>query len=756
MMENLILAQTFVAEPPAPPLQPNAFQRKRKVLHFYQDFGQRGGIEQFLKQVGQGLQPTPDFETVFVCCQQTPLYQSLREAGLSVHGIESPPVFSRSFLRSLDFSAFRQLKVILELEQPDLIHLHIGLLEPLLFQRWGIPVALTFHGYGSLYSNRQTQNPLKKLWKSLLKRAFRFTVNRLDALWIVSRAEQARLLAEGFLPSPECGQVLANGVPLQAIQQQAMNADSPALKADLQIPKTARCVTFINRLDANKNPAHFLALAAQLNQQPAFADCYFLLAGDGPLKAEVQTACQSLPQVRYLGYRREVPALLAMTDVLVYPAMAEGFGLGLVEAMALGVPCVAYASEGAREILDTPTTRQCLVPVGDEQQLQTTVTQFLQLPAVEKQALGKALQTRSLAFDESAFMQKLTAEYRRLLPRISVLLPVYNGERCIFSAVQSVLNQSYPHLELIVIDDGSTDGTREVLAGIQDNRLRLIAQPNQGVAAARNLGFQNATGDFIAFIDADDVWLPHKIAEELKIIRQKTTPEQPVCLVYSSYYAVDEQGALINLPSIHTESGDLSEAVLAHEGIFLPSTALVHRTVFEAVGGFQTTCYHEDRVFFIEACQRFPAYSTEKRLVRYQQSLSGRCRSVLQDYDAALTAELSIVETLRDRLPPSQLETLALRQRRNLVYRFLMYGYTAQAQQLYYEMQKEMQTADLPAELFSGKKGKLALLSLKTGINFLVGARLFTQAFFRIGSQRQPAFRTINIPSVRLKETAPC
>lgn len=688
-----------------------------------------GGIERYLLQTGRALADQGAFDPVFVCCEKTPLYHQLQQAGLKVYGLQRSSFFSKSFLRSLDFIALNRLRKIIQMEKPDIVHVHIGLLETLLPQVWGCPVIFTFHGYGTLYSNRYTNNPLKRWFKAGIQALFQQTAKRLDQLLIVSHAEQQRLLKEGFLSPENAGQVLQNGVPVDAIQKQATAINPQAFKAQLGFLPEQRIITFINRLDDNKNPCHFVALAHRFTQRPEFQDCQFLIAGDGPLRAKIQSAAERLPNLHYLGYRDDIPALLGVTDVLIYPALAEGFGLGLVEALAVGTPCLAYASEGATEILDTPETVDCLVPVGDLERLDAKLQTALSLPLSEKQQLTANLRQRAEAFDLTGAMRQLEAVYRHLTPKVSILLPVYNGADCVLKAVASVLGQTYPHWELIVIDDGSTDNTLSVLSAIQDERVRVINQNNQGVAVARNHGFTHARGDYIAFIDADDVWLPHKLAEEVKVIRKNTTADAPACLVYSSYFAVDEADRLLNLPGVYLDSGDLSEAVLAHEGIFLPSTAMTHRSVFEAIGGFKPACYHEDRVFFIQACQRFPAYPTGKRLVLYRQSLSGRCRSVLKNYEEALSAELSIVDTLSDTLTESQRELLSIRQQRNLIFRFLMYNYLVQARRLFEVLKRDGWESG--EALFAGKKGTLALLSLSTGINFLVAARLLTQGFTR-------------------------
>lgn len=688
-----------------------------------------GGIEKYLLQVGQAMAADDAFAPVLVCSAGTPLHERLKQAGLKVHGVSSHPIFAKSFLRSLDVTGLRQLKRILDIEKPDIVNVHIGLLETLLLKAWGYPVVFTFHGYGSLYSDRFTQNPLKRLFKNVVKHLCRKTAYGVDRLLIVSKAEQARLLREGFLPTAATGQVMHNGVSTAEIQQAVAETDTQTLKRQLNLPEKSRIITFINRLDTNKNPCHFLALAKQLANQAAFQDCHFLIAGDGPLASQVQEAVSRQENLHYQGYRDDVPALLAITDVLVYPTRAEGFGLGLVEAMAAGVPCVAYTSEGATEILDTDATRFGLVPVGRLDLLTEKLETVLAFSSTERAAYGNALAERAKQFDSVASVEKLKNVYLQLTPKISILLPVYNGENCVLKAVQSVLTQTYPHWELIVINDGSTDETAQTLATIQDERVQVFHRPNQGVAAARNFGFSQATSEYIAFIDADDIWLPNKLAEEVRVIRSHTHDHLPACLVFSSYFAVDESERLVNRPAIYRETGDLAEAVLEHEGIFLPSTALVHRTVFETVGGFQQACYHEDRVFFIEACQQFPAYGTGKRLVLYRQSLSGRCRAVLQNYGQALEAELSIVATLKRSLSQHQLKQLSTRQLRNLVFRFLMYNYLEQACQLLASLESgERRNVE---HLLTGKKGQLTSLSLQSRINFLFAARLLTQGVLK-------------------------
>lgn len=103
-------------------------------------------------------------------------------------------------------------------------------------------------------------------------------------------------------------------------------------------------------------------------------------------------------------------------------------------------------------------------------------------------------------------------------PLVSVVIPAYNSERYIADAIDSVLQQDYPALEIWVVDDGSTDSTREVVRRYGD-RVQLLSQQNKGSAAARNLGVVNATGKYIAFLDADDVWWKHKIRFQIDALQ---------------------------------------------------------------------------------------------------------------------------------------------------------------------------------------------------------------------------------------------
>ncbi len=136
-------------------------------------------------------------------------------------------------------------------------------------------------------------------------------------------------------------------------------------------------------------------------------------------------------------------------------------------------------------------------------------------------------------------------------PRVSVIIPTYNCDRYIAEAVESVLSQHYQDYEVLVIDDGSTDRTGSVLA-VYGDRIRIVVQENQGVAAARNHGLKLAQGDFVAFLDADDVMLPHKLAAQVAVFDADQS-NASVGMVHSGWRRVDKDGhRLMDVEPWHT------------------------------------------------------------------------------------------------------------------------------------------------------------------------------------------------------------
>jgi len=160
-----------------------------------------------------------------------------------------------------------------------------------------------------------------------------------------------------------------------------------------------------------------------------------------------------------------------------------------------------------------------------------------------------------------------------------VVIPVFNGAAFVAKAVASVRAQNLPDVEIIVVDDGSTDGTQTVLAQLAaTSGIRWFQQDHGGPARSRNRGIREASGEFIALLDCDDIWLPGKLDAQLQIFSAR--PE--VGLVHTDYEVVDEQGGVEDRVAARRSPEPLVRA-FAGGHTALPSTLLIRRTVLETV-----------------------------------------------------------------------------------------------------------------------------------------------------------------------------
>ena len=168
-------------------------------------------------------------------------------------------------------------------------------------------------------------------------------------------------------------------------------------------------------------------------------------------------------------------------------------------------------------------------------------------------------------------------------PFVSVIIPTYNRKNLIVRAVDSVLNQSFRNFELLVIDDGSADGTESVMTGIQDNRLRYLPLPeNGGPAKARNEGIRLARGEYIAFLDSDDAWRKDKLQKQLEMANQGF---QAVFCKYLIHGDRESRMPVeMSFDVCRTEHGFL-DILLDQNKIGTP-TLLISRAVVERIGGF--------------------------------------------------------------------------------------------------------------------------------------------------------------------------
>ena len=162
---------------------------------------------------------------------------------------------------------------------------------------------------------------------------------------------------------------------------------------------------------------------------------------------------------------------------------------------------------------------------------------------------------------------------------VSVVVPVYNVELYISQTIQSVLQQTYNNFELLIIDDQSPDRSVAICQQFEDSRIRIISQKNRGLAGARNTGIREAKGDYIAFLDGDDLWLPEKLAQHV----QHLEAEPQVGVSFSRSQFVDSQGRSMGIYQMPKLTEITPEHLLCRNPIGNGSAPVIRREVLEAI-----------------------------------------------------------------------------------------------------------------------------------------------------------------------------
>ncbi len=194
--------------------------------------------------------------------------------------------------------------------------------------------------------------------------------------------------------------------------------------------------------------------------------------------------------------------------------------------------------------------------------------------------------------------------------QISVIIPSFNREKTLIRALNSVIEQTSKANEIIVIDDGSTDNTAEIIRQ-QYQQVKLIQQSNQGVSAARNTGIKSAKFKWIALLDSDDEWLPDKLAT----IRQEQQHNPDEILFHSNEIWI-RNGTRVNQMNKHAKYGGQIFEFCLPLCVISPSAAIIHHSVFDQIGLFDENlpaC--EDYDLWLRLCHRFPVFYLDKPLI---------------------------------------------------------------------------------------------------------------------------------------------
>lgn len=196
---------------------------------------------------------------------------------------------------------------------------------------------------------------------------------------------------------------------------------------------------------------------------------------------------------------------------------------------------------------------------------------------------------------------------------ISVIIPTFNRRQLLGRAIESVLKQTYSPMEIIVIDDGSNDGTRELIKN-KYPEVKYIYQDNSGISSTRNLGINKSTGNWIAFLDSDDEWLPGKLQSQIEALIQN--PEFKICHTNEIWI---RNGRRVNPKKKHQKFGGKIFKKCLPLCVISPSSVLIHKSVFHEFGYFDTNlpaC--EDYDMWLRICAFLPVlYIPDELIIKY-------------------------------------------------------------------------------------------------------------------------------------------
>ncbi|WP_199464366.1 glycosyltransferase family 2 protein [Acaryochloris thomasi] len=241
----------------------------------------------------------------------------------------------------------------------------------------------------------------------------------------------------------------------------------------------------------------------------------------------------------------------------------------------------------------------------------------------------------------------------RKIPAVSVVVPAYNSMEYLPETISSLLAQSYTDFEVIIVNDGSTDNTQEWGSQIQDSRVVLISQENRGLSGARNTGICHAKGQYIAFLDADDLWHPSKLKKQV----QELDNNASAGLVYSWVSYIDDQGRSTGKCLRNSETGMIWDTLIQHNIVECGSVAMVRRECFDQCGLFDEALKSavEDWDMWLRIAAQYPFAVVKEALTYYRQHPGGASKdwkSMERSYQVVIEKAFSTapaaVQSLKD------------------------------------------------------------------------------------------------------------
>lgn len=219
------------------------------------------------------------------------------------------------------------------------------------------------------------------------------------------------------------------------------------------------------------------------------------------------------------------------------------------------------------------------------------------------------------------------------MPQISVIIPVYNGEKTIKTTLESVISQTFTDIEVLLINDGSTDKTVEIASQIPDERIKIFNYENAGLSASRNRGITQAKSDLVAFIDADDLWTADKLTSQFKALTNR--PNADIAYSWTDY--IDNNGNFHKSGRRIIAEGDIFPQLLVNNILESGSNPLIRKRLFAEVGDFDESLpAAEDWDMWLRLAAKYQFVCTKKVGIFYRITSNSMSTNLIRQEQSCL------------------------------------------------------------------------------------------------------------------------
>ena len=413
--------------------------------------------------------------------------------------------FDRSPFKISNLKAIKQLKKVIMEEKYDIIHTHtpMGSVVTRLAakkarKKYHTRVIYTAHGF-HFYKGAP------KLYWMLFYPVEKHLSKYTDTLILINQ-EDYNLAKTKFKKCKDIQYVPGVGIDESKFDIKMTSKEKTELRKSLGLNNDDFVMIYPAELSKRKNQEFLIDSLNKLIKENN--NIHILLPGSDSLNNYLQTQVRNLNlenNIHFLGFRKDIPQLLRISDLAISTSKQEGLPVNIMEAMYVGLPIVATDCRGNRDLIENEVNGY-IINQNDSIDFYNKIELIYRDKKI-RDLLSKGSQEKIKEYLLDEILEEMKKIYGVLsLDLISIIVPVYNVEVFLQRCVDSILNQNYKLLEVILVDDGSTDNSPKICDEYakKDNRIRVIHKKNGGLSDARNAGINVVKGKYITFIDSDD------------------------------------------------------------------------------------------------------------------------------------------------------------------------------------------------------------------------------------------------------------